>query len=116
MYLPKCDSARLLVGVWWLVVMVLVATYSGSLVAFLTFPNMDAAILTVEQLIAHRSRMTWGFPNGSFLEDYLKNAEEEKYHILLKKSIIHNETEAPKMIERVKAGKHALIDWRSTLR
>lgn len=96
--------------------MVVVATYSGSLVAFLTFPNMDAAILTVDDLIAHKNRITWGFPNGSFLEEYLKNSEEEKYHILLERSIIHNETTASKVIEKVKAGKHALIDWRSTLR
>ncbi|KAL0103140.1 hypothetical protein PUN28_017458 [Cardiocondyla obscurior] len=116
MYLPHSDSARLLVGVWWLVVMVLVATYSGSLVAFLTFPNMDAAILTIENLIAHKDRLTWGFPNGSFLEEYLKNADEEKYHILLERSIIHNASQETEMIERVKAGKHALIDWRSTLR
>jgi len=116
MYLPHSDSARLLIGVWWLVVMVLVATYSGSLVAFLTFPNMDAAILTIDDLIAHKDRLTWGFPNGSFLEEYLKNAEEEKYHILLERSIIHNATQEVEIIERVKAGKHALIDWRSTLR
>lgn len=116
MYLPRCDSARLLVGVWWLVVMVIVATYSGSLVAFLTFPNMDTAILTVDDLIANRNRLTWGFPNGSYLEDYLRDAEEEKYHYLLKKAKIHNATQEAEMIERVKAGKHVLIDWRSTLR
>nr|XP_012227959.1 PREDICTED: uncharacterized protein LOC105675403 isoform X2 [Linepithema humile] len=115
MYLPHSDSARLLVGVWWLVVMVLVATYSGSLVAFLTFPNMDTAILTVDDLIAHKSQLTWGFPNGSFLEEYLKNAEEEKYHILLERSIIHNTTQEAEVIKKVKAGKHVLIDWRSTL-
>ncbi|XP_011865667.1 PREDICTED: glutamate receptor ionotropic, delta-2-like isoform X2 [Vollenhovia emeryi] len=116
MYLPHSDSARLLIGVWWLVVMVVVATYSGSLVAFLTFPNMDVAILTVEGLLAYKDRITWGFPNGSYLEEFLKNADEEKYHTLLKRSIIHNATQAPEIIERVKAGKHALIDWRSTLR
>lgn len=116
MYLPRSDSARLLVGIWWLVVMVVVATYSGSLVAFLTFPNMDAAILTVDDLIAHKGKLTWGFPNGSYLEEYLKNAEEEKYHILLERSVIHNVTQEPDIIKRVKLGKHALIDWRSTLR
>ncbi|KYN11033.1 Glutamate receptor delta-2 subunit [Trachymyrmex cornetzi] len=116
MYLPHSDSARLLVGVWWLVVMVLVATYSGSLVAFLTFPNTDTAILTVDDLIAHKSKLTWGFPNGSFLEEYLKNAEEEKYHILLERAIIHNATQETDMIEQIKMGKHVLIDWRSTLR
>ncbi|XP_014486779.1 PREDICTED: glutamate receptor ionotropic, delta-2-like [Dinoponera quadriceps] len=116
MYLPRCDSARLLVGVWWLVVMVVVATYSGSLVAFLTFPNMDTAILTVDDLIAHKGKVTWGFPNGSFLGEYLKNAEDEKYHIIWERAEIHNATQAAEVIEKVKAGKHVLIDWRSTLR
>lgn len=116
MYLPHCDSARLLVGVWWLTMMVVVATYSGSLVAFLTFPNMDVAILTVEDLIAHKGKVTWGFPNGSYLEEYLKNAEEEKYHIMLENAIIHNASQEMEMIKSVKEGKHVLIDWRSTLR
>ncbi|EZA54910.1 ObirIr93a [Ooceraea biroi] len=116
MYLPHSDSARFLVAIWWLTVMVLVATYSGSLVAFLTFPNMDTAILTVEDLIAHKHRLTWGFPNGSFLEQYLKNAEEEKYHIMFERAIIHNASQELEVIESVKAGKHVLIDWRSTLR
>jgi len=116
MYLPHCDSARFLVGMWWLIVMIIVATYSGSLVAFLTFPNMDIAILTVDDLIAHQDTLTWGFPNGSFLEEYLKNAEEEKYHIIWERAIIHNASQAKEMIESVKEGKHVLIDWRSTLR
>lgn len=116
MYLPHFDSARWLIAIWWLVVMVLVATYSGSLVAFLTFPNMDTAILTLDALLANKNRLTWGFPNSSYLEEYLKNAEEEKYHILLKRAIIHNATQEAEIIEKIKAGKHALIDWRSTLR
>ncbi|XP_017792932.1 PREDICTED: glutamate receptor ionotropic, delta-2 [Habropoda laboriosa] len=116
MYLPHSDSARILIGVWWLVVMVLVATYSGSLVAFLTFPRMDASILTVEDLIARKDKITWGFPNGSFLEVYLRNADEPKYHLLLSHAERHNDTEAEQLMERIKEGKHALIDWRSTLR
>ncbi|CAK9824580.1 Ionotropic receptor 93a [Anthophora retusa] len=116
MYLPHADSARILIGVWWLVVMVLVATYSGSLVAFLTFPRMDASILTVEDLIARKDKITWGFPNGSFLEVYLRNADEPKYHILHSYAERHNDTEAEHLMERIKEGKHALIDWRSTLR
>ncbi|XP_076651173.1 ionotropic receptor 93a [Halictus rubicundus] len=116
LYLPQSDSARFLIGVWWLIVMVIVATYSGSLVAFLTFPRMDASILTVEDLISRKDRMTWGFLNGSFLEVYLQNAEETKYHILLARAEKYNNTEDEKMIGRVKEGKHALIDWRSSLR
>ncbi|XP_016772034.2 ionotropic receptor 93a isoform X5 [Apis mellifera] len=116
MYLPQNDSARILIGMWWLVVMVLVATYSGSLVAFLTFPRMDTSILSVEDLIAHKDSISWGFPNGSFLEMYLQNAEEPKYHVLFSRAERHNDTEEERLVERVKEGKHALIDWRSSLR
>nr|XP_012146781.1 PREDICTED: glutamate receptor ionotropic, delta-2-like isoform X2 [Megachile rotundata] len=116
MYLPQSDSARMLIGVWWLIVMVVVATYSGSLVAFLTFPKMDASILTVEDLIARKDKITWGFPNDSFLELYLRNTDEQKYQILLAYSERHNDTEEETLVERVKQGKHALIDWRSSLR
>nr|XP_034179469.1 ionotropic receptor 93a-like isoform X2 [Osmia lignaria]XP_034179470.1 ionotropic receptor 93a-like isoform X2 [Osmia lignaria] len=116
MYLPQSDSARMLIGVWWLIVMVVVATYSGSLVAFLTFPKMDASILTVEDLVARKDKITWGFPNDSFLELYLRNTDEEKYQILLSHASRHNDTEEESLVEGVKQGKHALIDWRSSLR
>ncbi|XP_015433115.1 PREDICTED: uncharacterized protein LOC107189154 [Dufourea novaeangliae] len=116
MYLPHSDSARVLIGIWWLIVMVLVATYSGSLVAFLTFPRMDTAILTVEDLIANKDRITWGFLNGSFLEVYLRNADEQKYHTLLARAEMYNDTENEELMQRVKDGNHALIDWRSSLR
>lgn len=116
MYLPESDSARMLIGIWWLVAMVLIATYSGSLVAFLTFPRMDAPILSVEDLLARKDRITWGFPNDSVLEMFLGNADESKYQVLLSRAERHNDTEAEEVVERVKAGKHALIDWRSSLR
>ncbi|XP_026674967.1 ionotropic receptor 93a [Ceratina calcarata] len=116
MYLPHSDSARILIGMWWLVVMVLVATYSGSLVAFLTFPRMDTPILTVEDLIACKDRLGWSFLNGSFLETYLRNADEPKYQVLLSLAQRYNSTQEEEVMERVKQGKHVLIDWRSSLR
>lgn len=116
MYLPKSDSARILVGTWWLIVTVLVATYSGSLIAFLTFPKIDDPILTVDNLLAHKDKLTWGFPNGSFLEEYLQSSENEQYRLLLSRSERHNDTEEADIIRRVKDGKHVFIDWRSSLR
>lgn len=74
MNLPKADSARLVVGTWWVVVMVVVATYSGNLIAFLTFPRMDEPIDTIENLLDRKIEFTWAYPNGSTLENYLVSA------------------------------------------
>lgn len=72
MHLPYADSARIIVGSWWLVVLVVATTYCGNLVAFLTFPKIDIPITTIDELLAHRDTVTWSMSRGSFLEDQLK--------------------------------------------
>lgn len=72
MYLPRSDSARIIVGTWWLVVLVVVTTYCGNLVAFLTFPKIDTPIANVAQLLRLKNGMTWGIKADTYLEDYLK--------------------------------------------
>ena len=70
--MPEANSGRLVIGTWWLVVLVLVTTYSGNLVAFLTFPKMDKVISNVDQLMERRSLVTWGMPEDSTLHTILK--------------------------------------------
>lgn len=72
MHLPYADSARLVVGAWWLVVLVISTTYCGNLVAFLTFPKIDIPITTLDDLLVHRETVTWSINRGSFLEEQLK--------------------------------------------
>lgn len=123
MHLPRTDGARLIVGTWWLVVMVVVATYSGSLVAFLTFPRMEPAIETVDDLLVRRAELTWSIPGGSFLEDFLIVSSADgviDYRRLLKENEPHAETHDTvtyqQNVAKVKEGKHAVIDWTSSLR
>lgn len=79
MHLPYADSARLIVGSWWLVVLVVATTYCGNLVAFLTFPKIDIPITTVDELLAHRDTVTWSMSRGSFLEEQLKVNKLKNY-------------------------------------
>lgn len=72
MYLPRSDSGRIIVGTWWLVVLVVVTTYCGNLVAFLTFPKMEIPVNTISQLVNQKHGYTWSIRANTFLELYLK--------------------------------------------
>lgn len=82
---PFSHSGRLLVSFWWIYVTVIVTTYSGNLVAFLTFPQIENAVQTLDNLIENKDRMTWGYVGDSALADYFKvklTTEERLLYIL----------------------------------
>ncbi|KAG8040175.1 hypothetical protein G9C98_000745 [Cotesia typhae] len=117
MHLPSTDGARLIVGTWWLVVMIIVATYSGTLVAFLTFPRMDPAVNTVDDLLARREEFTWSIPAGSLLKNFLEISD---YQQLLPEfdghASFHGTASYNENVEKVKARGHVMIDWTTALR
>jgi glutamate receptor, ionotropic, invertebrate len=114
MYLPKADSGRIIIGTWWLVVIVLVTTYCGNLVAFLTFPKMEVPITNINQLIKLDGKLTWGIKAGTYLEDYLKESDEPKHQKLLKYTALHDEL-SEEIVERIRRGQHVYIDWKTNL-
>lgn len=137
MYLPEADSGRIIIGTWWLVVLVLVTTYCGNLVAFLTFPKIDIPVTTLNELINNKKGITWGIKSGSFFEDFIKvlyivnpnlkiylsvvinplysqDTEEAKYRLLYDGAKFHYE-DTNDIIESIRSGKYVYIDWKTNL-
>ncbi|CAH1987367.1 unnamed protein product [Acanthoscelides obtectus] len=114
MHLPYPDSARIVVGAWWLVVLVISTTYCGNLVAFLTFPKIDIPITTVNDLINHQDVVSWSFREGNYLESQLKDAREARYRTIYNLRV-KKSTNYTKFIKEIEEGKHVYLDWKMRL-
>ncbi|XP_054747886.1 ionotropic receptor 93a isoform X1 [Anastrepha obliqua] len=115
MYLPKADSGRLVIGVWWIVVIVLVTTYSGNLVAFLTFPQFQAGIDYFFQIFTSKDIQQFGLRNGSYFEKYSTQiTTRDDFRNYVQRSIIYNNLQGED-INAVQQGKRINIDWRINL-
>ncbi|KAH8343645.1 hypothetical protein KR059_002422, partial [Drosophila kikkawai] len=114
MYLPRADSGRLVVGFWWIVVIVLVTTYCGNLVAFLTFPKFQPGVDYLGQLQRHKSISQYGLRNGTFFEKYVQTTTRDDFKYYMSRATIYG-SGLGEDIEAVKSGHRINIDWRINL-
>uniref|UniRef100_A0A1A9Z7D3 Ionotropic glutamate receptor C-terminal domain-containing protein n=1 Tax=Glossina pallidipes TaxID=7398 RepID=A0A1A9Z7D3_GLOPL len=114
MYLPKADSGRLIIGVWWIVVIVLVTTYCGNLVAFLTFPRFQPGFDYLHQLFIHGDFKELGLRNNTFFENYAAISSRLDFQKYLNHAIVYNNS-LQENLEAVKIGSRINVDWRINL-
>ncbi|XP_046392943.1 ionotropic receptor 25a isoform X2 [Ischnura elegans] len=80
---PKALSSRTLVAAYWLFVVLMLATFTANLAAFLTVERMQSPVQSLEQL-ARQSRINYTVVKNSNTHQYfinMKNAEETLYRV-----------------------------------
>ncbi|KAJ8965569.1 hypothetical protein NQ314_004028 [Rhamnusium bicolor] len=78
---PKALSGRTLVAAYWLFVVLMLATFTANLAAFLTVERMQAPVQSLEQL-GRQSRINYTVVKGSITHQYfinMKYAEDRLY-------------------------------------
>jgi len=78
---PKALSGRVLVAAYWLFIVLMLATFTANLAAFLTVERMQTTVQSLEEL-ARQSRINYTTTNNSPYLEYFKNmagAEDELY-------------------------------------
>ncbi|KFB41372.1 hypothetical protein ZHAS_00008953 [Anopheles sinensis] len=80
---PKALSGRTLVAAYWLFVVLMLATFTANLAAFLTVERMQTPVQSLEQL-SRQSRIKYTVVRDSDTHDYfrnMKNAEDVLYQM-----------------------------------
>lgn len=111
MFVPTADSARLVVGAWWLMVLIMATTYCGNLVAFLTFPKIDIPIKTFSEMLEQKETITWSADAGTLLVDYLAESRDSTMKGVYDGLKLYDRL-TDEVIDSIRSRKHIYIGWK----
>ncbi|XP_026733766.1 glutamate receptor ionotropic, kainate 3-like isoform X1 [Trichoplusia ni] len=86
---PIALAPRMITSVWWFFTMVMVASYVGTLVAFLTVEKNILPFNTVEELYNHKSISYGAKEQGSTIK-FFQDSENPIYQEMYKKMVARN--------------------------
>ena len=89
---PLCISGRILGTFWWFFTLIIIATYTANLAAFLTVTRMETPIESLEGL-ADQTRTPYGTVSSSSLEHFFK--EQSKIDPLYERIYNYMDTAEP---------------------
>ncbi|XP_022245154.1 glutamate receptor ionotropic, kainate 1-like isoform X1 [Limulus polyphemus] len=120
--LPVRSSLRLLVGIWWLICLVVMCSFSGKLVSMFTSNRAMNKIDTLQDLLQHPNITIVLEDNSSFTAT-IKKAEKGIYKRLWKAvennphtTYSFNEITSENMLENIAEGTHATLLQMVTLK
>ncbi|XP_076751081.1 glutamate receptor ionotropic, kainate 2 [Xylocopa sonorina] len=76
--LPKAPSIRMVAGMWWFFVLIMVSSYTANLAAFLTVDKMDNPIKGVEDL-AKQTKIKYGSVDGGSTSTFFRDSNYSTY-------------------------------------
>ena len=68
---PKTFSTRLLAGIWWFFILIMISSYTANLAAFLTSKRLTSPIEDVESL-SKQSDIKYGCLGGGSTQTFFK--------------------------------------------
>lgn len=90
-------------------------TYSGNLVAFLTFPKFEKADNTLTDVLkSSHSSIVYGLPNNSFFEIYAKVSGRQDLKEYLEKATIYEKL-YQNDVKDIQHGNRVNVDWKVNL-
>ena len=85
-WLPRAQSVRFIVGFWWMYCIVVMATYSGNLIAYLTVTKTELPFDTLEEMVA-ADGYKFGLMGGT-VNEHLFRVSNVIEHLLVVISVI----------------------------